>query len=139
MAFEAWKFQVETYWTRSSYFVVFELAAAAGVWQVFAAGYRLSACFACLASLYMTRIWQLNNQRLSEYIHFYWYRLQDIEKTAGHPMSHRIFSRWENERPQRKYSGDYRSYVNKVPLVFFAAWTWGISVFIYVMSEGSTR
>ncbi len=54
-------------------------------------------------------------------------------------MSHRIFSRWENERPQRKYSGDYRSYVNKVPLVFFAAWTWGISVFIYVMSEGSTR
>jgi hypothetical protein len=127
IAFDAWKFQVESYWTRSSYFVVFELACAAGVWRVFEDKHWFTSSAMSIAALALTRIWVLNNVRLGEYIHYYWERLKCLEAVVGLSEEDAVFSTLEARRPKKQFSGDDRQYINTIPNVFYAGWAWLLS------------
>jgi hypothetical protein len=124
VAFDAWKFQVDAYWTRSSYFVVFEIACAAGIWKVFDANHWLTSAAMSVGAIVLTRIWVLNNARLGEYIHYYWERLQYLEAALGLDEEDAVFMTLEKERPEKRYRGDYRQYVNAIPWIFYAGWFW---------------
>jgi hypothetical protein len=123
-AFEAWKFQVDQYWTRSSYYVVFELAFAAGIWKVFDAGHWWTSAFMSVGATVFTVLWILNNERLNEYIGYYWKRLSEIEKELGIEENLRIFSVLFAKIERKRYPGNYRQYARALPPVFFAGWLW---------------
>jgi hypothetical protein len=80
--FETWRFQVDSYWTRSSYFAAFETAAFAGVWELYTAKEPpnyLGIVFSLLC-FFLTGIWFLNNRRTHQYVDYWWKILIDIEK-----------------------------------------------------------
>lgn len=124
MAFDAWKFQVETYWTRSSYFVVFELACAAGIWKIFDAKHWWTSGLMSLGALALTLVWILNNARLSEYINYYWRQLKHLERTFHLEDEDCVFSMLEMKRQRKRYPGNYRQYVGIIPWVFAPGWLW---------------
>ena len=135
VAFDALKFQVESYWTRSSYFVVFEVACAAGVWRVFEDRHWITSCAMSISALALTRIWVLNNARLGEYIHYYWERLKCLETVVGLDDQDAVFSTLEARRPKKKFSGDYRQYISAIPWVFCAGWGWLLAWSIVCLSS----
>jgi len=124
--FEAWKFQVDQYWTRSSYYVVFELALAAGIWKVFEAHHWWTSALMSVGAIVFTILWVLNNERLNEYISYYWKRLQKLETELGIPNEKGIFSIIfnKNQLEKKRYPGNYRQYARALPPVFFAGWLW---------------
>ena len=78
---EIWRFQVDSYWQRTSYFAVFETAAIAGVWQVLANRPRLALALAGLG-IVLTILWLLNNARTHAYVGYWWQALAEIERGA---------------------------------------------------------
>jgi hypothetical protein len=125
-AFEAWKFQVDQYWTRSSYYVVFELALAAGIWKVFEEKHWWTSALMSIGAAIFTTLWVLNNERLNEYISYYWKRLHELEETFGIEEKAGIFSIifHDGQLEKRRYPGSYRRYGRLLPPVFLAGWLW---------------
>lgn len=124
LAFDAWKFQVETFWTRSSYFVVFELAIAAGLWRLFADRYLYTSVALSLGAILLTCIWFLNNIRLGEYINYYWHRLGELEEALVPDHNLHIFCVLEGKRKRKMFPGNYRHYIQIIPIIFFFGWIW---------------
>lgn len=75
--FETWSAQVDSYWTRTNYFVAFELAAFAGTWFVFddnditsAHCYILAAAvLIVLVAVIVTAAWIFNIRREASHMH----------------------------------------------------------------------
>ncbi|MDE1162555.1 MAG: hypothetical protein PW792_11505 [Acidobacteriaceae bacterium] len=138
-AVEVWKFQVEQYWTRSSYYVVFELALAAGIWKIFDERHWFTSGFLSLGAILFTVLWLLNNERLNDYINYYWRRLKAIEPELGIPVERQIFACIHNldglKRRGRRLS--YRFYGQLLPPIFLFAWvymsTWSFLLALHVI------
>ncbi|MFC6647319.1 hypothetical protein ACFQBQ_17430 [Granulicella cerasi] len=124
VAVDTWKFQVEQYWTRSSYYVVFELALAAGIWKVFDEKHWFTSGFLSVGAILFTVLWVLNNERLNEYISYYWKRLKDVENDLKIPREYQIFHRIHDADGlgKRRYDGSYRTYGRMLPRIFFIGW-----------------
>lgn len=142
VAFEAWKFQVDQYWTRSSYYVVFELALAAGIWKVFEANHWWTSSLMSFGAILFTILWVLNNERLNEYINYYWKRLQKLERVLGVKEEEGIFSIIFNEGQleEKRYRGNYRQYARALPPIFLGGWLWmlGWSALLLYNQSGCT-
>ena len=126
-AFEAWKFQVDQYWTRSSYFVVFELAFAAGIWKIFERKHWFTSAAMSIGAIVFTVVWVLNNERLNEYIKYYWVVLKQLESELDIPVRQQIFSPLYEAIyviQTKRYSGNYRQYARVLPPLFFCGWVW---------------
>ena len=126
LAFDAWKFQVEQYWTRSSYYVVFQLAFAAGIWKIFEAHHRVTSAFLSLGAIVFTALWVLNNERLNEYINYYWRRLKEIDAAVVTDEKLQVFAGIHRTKglEKRRYVGNYRQYARALPPIFFAGWVY---------------
>jgi len=126
IAVDTWKFQVEQYWTRSSYYVVFELALAAGIWKIFGEKHWFTSGFVSIGAVLFTALWILNNERLNEYISYYWRRLKAIEETLNIPHENQIFHRIHHKDGlgERRYPGSYRTYGRPLPPIFLAGWAY---------------
>jgi hypothetical protein len=135
IALENWRFQVNSYWTRNSYFAAFETALTFGVWQISERHSWLGAGFGLLG-VTLSVAWFLNSDRLHEYITFYWERSIELERqvllassSKGEDLSQRLFlvsgfDAWRAERlhhaPRLRIR--YSSLVQCVPLLFMIAW-----------------
>ena|ERR1035437_2627654 len=82
IAFETWRFQVNSYWTRNSYFALFETAAVAGVWKLID-GHGVTAAMFSLLCGFLIFIWGSNNRRSHEYIRYWWEQLKQLESLQG--------------------------------------------------------
>lgn len=124
-AFEAWKFQVDHFWSNSSYHVVFQLALAAGIWKVFDSKHYWTCAMLSVGALAFTIVWILNTERITEHIRYSWYRLKVIENSTQMLDEDRMFEgsgTWLTEH--RTLPGDYRNYSRIVPPIFLFGWLW---------------
>ncbi len=81
-AIETWRFEVNSYWTRTSYFAVFETAALGAQWLLFK-DYRFTSFALSLAGIFLTWLWYMNNTRMHEYVDQWWRRAGDLEAQSG--------------------------------------------------------
>lgn len=121
--FETFRWQVDSYWQRSSYFAAFETAAIAGCWYLLDkdnkwlwAGFSVS-----ILGTALTIVWFLNNHKTHAYVEYWWNALPLIEGPLGVNLA----------RGQRGGGCIRYSYlVQAVPVMFFLAWSallvWGL-------------
>lgn len=132
VANETWRFQVQEFWTRNSYFAAFETAASAGTVKLMETHLRLAACVSGLG-IVLTFLWLLSNDRLQEYIRFWWDKMIEIEEANAahqsdpHRTSLRLaadFSRWRSGRPNHhpRWPWRYSSLVQLIPVLFQMLW-----------------
>ena len=91
MAFDVWKSQVDSFWTRASYNVVFQLAAITGFFKLLDDRRWLAILALSAGALILTVIWFKTSQRMNDYINFYWTRLGELEGELDLSPSKRIF------------------------------------------------
>jgi hypothetical protein len=113
LTFDAWKFEIEAYWTRSSYFVVFELASATGIWKLFELHHLFTSLYLSLGATALTLIWAVSNMRQNDHIHYYWNQLEKTEP----------FDEFNDQRC-KGYPGKYKYYLHAIPIIFFLGWLW---------------
>jgi hypothetical protein len=123
IAIDVWKFQIGAFWTRTSYFALFELAFAAGVWKIFDARHWITSAGMSVGALIVTGIWIVNNSRIHEYIVYYADRMKHYEATM--PEEDTIFSRFEKNR-HKTIAGQYHLYIQTVPVIFALGWIYMI-------------
>jgi hypothetical protein len=134
IAFEAWKFQIDAFWTRTSYFALFELAFAAGLWKVFDSGHLITSAGLALGAILVTCIWIINNSRLHEYILYYNERVRHFEgadQIYKIDKEDTIFVRFKSHR-KKCPPGSYHIYIQVVPLIFLVGWFY---MFVWSVSE----
>ena len=132
VANETWRFQVQQFWTRNSYFAAFETAALAGVIKLLEAQAGLASLFSA-AGIVLTLLWFFSNDRLQEYIRFWWSKMMELEEAnaLSQPDPNRTalrlaadFSRWRGDRPTHRprWPWRYSSLVQVIPILFVILW-----------------
>ena len=119
---ETWRFQVNSYWQRSSYFAAFETVAIAGYWKLISEPGvpKCEAIVFGILGIALTIVWWLSNRRTHDYVRHWWRSLIDLEaKLQLQPEGTDYATRIE----EMKKSGlCYRDLVQAVPVLFFVAW-----------------
>jgi hypothetical protein len=124
---DIWRFQIDSYWTRNSYFVTFHTAIMAAVWEItknveMPPSRRLAAEFFCYAGLFLAVVWLVNNIRTHQYIIYWWKRAEAIEKLLGGPEETHLVFEYERHRKRKLIPGDYHIWMNSVPVLFSVLW-----------------
>ena len=108
---ETWRFQVDAYWTRASYFAVFEMGALAALWQVFRSGYNVSTIVFSAGGCALTLIWAFNNSRVHNYVAYWWRRTAALEAEFGVCANRQLVEGYDKRReddPTFRYSVSVR-------------------------------
>jgi len=127
IANENWRFQIQQFWSRNSYFAAFQTASIAGVVKL-SESHVIVARWFCGAGIALALLWWLSNDRLQQYNRFWWEKLIELEKRyipdANGPRLAADFARWRASRPHRlpRVPWRYSSLPQLVPVVFIAAW-----------------
>lgn len=79
LVFENWRWQVDSNWTRTSYFAVFETALLGAVWEIGSKGHMWSGVFGALVGILLTADWILNDVKAGAYIEYWWRSLGNLE------------------------------------------------------------
>ena len=127
VALEAWRFQIDSYWTRNSYFATFHTAIMAAVWEItknkdLPDSRRFAAEGFCYAGMFLAFLWLVNNIRVHQYILYWWGRAEGIEKLLGGPEETRLVYDYDKHRLPKRIRGDYHLWMNSVPVLFAAIW-----------------
>ena len=116
--FETFRWQVDSYWQRTTYFAAFETAAIAGCWYLLekkpnvAAPFNVEAAFAALGFL-LTVDWLWNNNKTHGYVLYWWRALETLETRLGVDFV-------TTQRGSRYVQ--YRHLVQGVPVIFSFVW-----------------
>jgi hypothetical protein len=125
-ALETWRFEVNSYWTRTSYFAIFQAGAFTGLWKIFSSREHLYTSIALsVAGLVLTVIWGVNNIRMHQYVMYWWNRAGDIEEEFEVCAERSLVRDYEKIREQKqgvRRLGQYSWWVNAVPAVFLSGW-----------------
>jgi hypothetical protein len=137
LTFETWRFQVDSYWQRSSYFAAFETAALAGVWEIITSRHWYTALIFSILGLVLTRVWFLNNQKTHAYVRYWWEALGKMESHLEPIAGSGQASKWAHPKLISEYDQNaaelkinrcecvpYSSLVQRIPKVFAVAWGW---------------
>jgi hypothetical protein len=125
--FDTWRWQVDSYWQRSSYFAAFETAAIAGCWYLVEKKNSLGVLLALLGIL-LTAVWFLNNRKTHGYVEYWWKALGQLEANLGAEDATFV------TRQSGSHYLPYRALVQAVPVIFLAAW----STMLVLAAESST-
>jgi hypothetical protein len=124
--FETWRFEVDSYWHRNTYFAAFETAAIAGCWYLLEKGkVPIGLSFAVLGGV-LTLIWFWNNVAVHRYIKYWWGSVQASEKALSLQERKIAFA---NDHPGSGLSPSVGAKL--VPLVFLLAWLFLIVYAVY--------
>jgi len=134
-ALETWRFEVESYWTRTSYFAVFETAALGGQWLIFK-DYWYTSLALSIAGMSLTVLWFTNNSRMHEYVDQWWRRAGEIEAHFGIPEGRTLIHDFELRKTITHRIPYHAIDRYLVPGIFFAGWSWmlGWGVFRLVLA-----
>jgi hypothetical protein len=137
LTFETWRFQVDSYWQRSSYFAAFETAALAGVWEVLVSRHWYTALVFSILGMALTRAWFLNNRKMHSYVRYWWEALGKMEDHLEPAASGGSGSKWAHPKLISDYDQNaaemkidrcacvsYASLIQRIPKVFAIAWAW---------------
>ena len=115
--FETWRYEVDSYWQRNSYFAAFETAALAGCWYVVEHLYRWPGLVFSLAGLTSAIIWWVTSIAVHRYVRYWWNAIQSIERKLSLKDQGLDFA---SKHPG---SGLHPSkLVLTIPILFAAAW-----------------
>ncbi|MGD0001214.1 MAG: hypothetical protein ABSE21_14050 [Bryobacteraceae bacterium] len=78
--FETWRYEVDSYWQRNSYFAAFETAALAGCWYVVEHAHLWPALVFSLIGLASTIVWFVTSLAVHRYIRYWWKAIHGIEE-----------------------------------------------------------
>jgi hypothetical protein len=126
IAYETWRFQVDSYWTRNSYFAAFEIAAVAGVWKVADSHPWMGAVFSVLCMV-LTLIWLFSNHRVHEYIELWWKKAAQLDP-ASFELANGFSEFREEERKQKSRCLErvlpvpYAIAIQGIPILFLLGW-----------------
>src|SRR5579871_209758 len=121
-ALDTWRFQVNSYWQRSSYFAAFETVAMAGYWKLIA-DVSVPRCVAVafgILGIALTIVWWLSNRKTHEYVDHWWRSLIELEAKLGLQSGGTDFA--TRIEGKEKSGPRYRNLVQAVPVLFFVAW-----------------
>ena len=76
--YDTWRFEVDSYWERNSYFAAFEVAAIAGCWYVIEKHGGMGAILSSLGFA-SSLLWLWNNVAVHSYIEYWWHSAKTIE------------------------------------------------------------
>jgi hypothetical protein len=137
IAFDAWKFQVDSYWQRNSYFAAFQGVALGAAWKIL--GDR-SAVALCAAGIALVVVWYFNNLKVHSYIRYWWRRIGELERRGATEFAlvegyeHRRWGDLEHHPWERLIwrfpLTRYSSAINAIPLLFLFGWLWMLNVSI---------
>lgn len=134
--FATWRFQIDSFWTRNTYFAGFQTAAVAGAVTV-SEKHHWTGLFASLAALILAGIWFLSCDRLYEYQQFWWEKLIECDAVAfeawhASPEVEGVrpvllasdYERWWSDRDKRARWRHfrYKSLLSLAVVVFIAVW-----------------
>lgn len=132
--FETWRFQVESYWTRNTYFAAFETAALGADWIV-STNHHWTAGLGGAVALVLTMVWIFSCQKQQGYIRYWWDKLIEFDRVlhADSPIYQRLpkialasdFESWRTARnrgPLIRY--EYSNLVLIVPALFIVMWVY---------------
>jgi len=124
---DVWRFQVDSYWTRNSYFVAFHTAIMAAVWEItkntnLPASRKFAAKGFCYAGMFLALVWFVNNVRVHQYIIYWWRKAADIEKLLDGPEETRLVLGYDKHRLRKRIKGDYHIWMNSIPVLFAVIW-----------------
>lgn len=127
LALDTWRFQVDSYWTRNSYFVTFHTAIMAAVWEItknmdLPDSRRFAAEGFCYAGMLLAVLWFVNNVRVHQYILYWWRKAEAIEKLLGGPEAAHLVLGYDKYRQPKRIKGDYHLWVNSIPVLFLLVW-----------------
>ena len=132
-AMSAWKFQVDSYWTRNSYFAVFETAAAAGVWKLLDDKHWWTSIIFSGGLIVLTCVWFFNNLRMHEYIRYWWKQAGEAERAYAASVNnpHEAAQEWiwlvhdyELRRINQNALIPYHASIQTIPVLFLLCWVW---------------
>jgi hypothetical protein len=127
-ALNIWQFQINSFWSRNSFFAAFHSAIMAAVWQIsknasmMAPGRRLAATGFCYAGIFLSLVWLVNNVRVHQYIVYWWTRASSIEKLLNREENARLVQGYEGRRPGKLVPGQYHVWMNLSPVLFIGVW-----------------
>lgn len=135
---ERWGAQVDSYWTRTNYFVLFVTAAIGGTWVVLGetdesgkefvvkGHVLLIADLAVLLAIVLTAAWIFSNLKSYDYHMYWWNVLKEIERNNGWGINSPDYvSEYEARRTKRSMLSkfQYHTFTNwVVPIGFFVFW-----------------
>jgi hypothetical protein len=131
--FETWRFQVDSYWQRTSYFAAFETASLVGEWTLLNSypAHIYTARFTTVLGILLTVLWFLNNLKTHGYVDYWWTALGGIEKDLNvqpDPVARKMnfVSEYKERRKAVKVNAPikYSYQVQSVPILFLLAWIW---------------
>jgi hypothetical protein len=115
--FDTWRYEVNSYWQRNSYFAAFETAAMAGCWYVVEHKYHWPGFVFSIAGLGSAVIWWITSIAVHRYVQHWWEGIKTIEGKFGLHEAGLDFA------SQHRGSGLHPSiFVLAIPLLFASAW-----------------
>jgi hypothetical protein len=115
--FETWRYEVDSYWQRNSYFAAFQTAALAGCWYVFEHCYLWPALAFSGLGIASAIIWLRTSQAVHSYVRYWWDCMKEIE-TRLHLQDNGLAFACRHPG-----SGKHPSrLVHMIPRLFAAAW-----------------
>ncbi len=127
-ALDIWQFQINSYWSRNSFFAAFHSAIMAAVWQVsknaasMAPLRKLTAEGICYAGTFLAFVWLVNSIRVHQYITYWWTRAASIEKLMSREERACLIQGYDNRRPPKVIPGEYHIWMNMIPVLFIGLW-----------------
>ena len=122
-AIETWRFEVNSYWTRNSYFALFQGGAFVAIWTLLQTQYRVTTVVMSLLGVLLTIVWFVNNSRMHEYVEYWWDRTGEIETEFEVKIERRLVSDYETRR-KHKHCVPYSTLVQLAPCLFMCGWFW---------------
>jgi hypothetical protein len=87
---DTWSAQVDSYWTRTSYFALFVTGAIAGTWAVLDdTNITIRHRYFLVLAVVLTLAWIFSNVKSHDYLMYWWKRLGELETCR----------KWESEPP----------------------------------------
>jgi hypothetical protein len=115
--FETWRYEVNSYWQRNSYFAAFEVAALAGCWYVAEQRHHFTGLAFSILGLLTAVIWLLTSVAVHRYIDYWWKSAQAAEKTL--PLRDEGLD-FATRHPGSKLRPS--TLVHTIPVLFGLAW-----------------
>ena len=127
-ALETWRFQVQSYWSRTTYFALFQIGAFSGLWGIFTAHrHRYTATFLSFLAAVLCVVWFINSGRMQQYIRYWWDRAAAIERDFNVSPARSLIQHHEVFRSESRAKtpvGSYSTWMRAVPCIFLCGWLW---------------
>jgi hypothetical protein len=123
--YETWRFEVDSYWQRNTYFAAFETAAIGGCWYLLEKPHLVIGLLFAVLGTGLSLLWLWNNVAVHKYIKYWWQCAKDTERVLSLKDNAIDFATNHPGSSLRPSLG-----AKLVPVIFVLAW---LSLIVYAI------